>query len=177
MHEAGGVGGVRILIQFFCEALHDCGGHEGPLPEFTFLDAVERERFGEELLGNDQIDHEKDHSEPKAPDRFLDISARTGAAARGARMTGFDVSGEMLDAARQKTPDGLDIDWRLASIENTPFADAAFEGATCTLALHHLPDLDAAFREVSRILRPETGRSKDEEVGGEADEEPPPSNS
>ncbi len=94
---------------------------------------------------------------------YIDVACGTGnytiaLTERSGQFTGVDVSREMLAAARQKTPDGLDIDWRLASIEKTPFADGAFDGATCTLALHHLPDLHAAFREVARMLRPETGR-------------------
>ncbi len=85
---------------------------------------------------------------------FLDLGCGTGyttcaLAEIGGRWHGVDVSGRMLSQAAT----GSDrIAWRLGSAERLPFEAGSFEGVICTLAIHHFPDLPAAFREVSRVL-------------------------
>jgi ubiquinone/menaquinone biosynthesis C-methylase UbiE len=86
--------------------------------------------------------------------RALDLACGTGnytaaLAARGGRWTGVDASERMLGAARGRSPE---IDWRRAEAGALPFPDTTFDGALCTLAVHHFPDRTAAFREVRRVL-------------------------
>lgn len=97
------------------------------------------------------------------PGYYRDV---TGHFARGARMldvgcgsawladhfddyTGIDGSPDAVAAAAEK---GRHV--QLGSVvDPLPFADASFDGATCTLAIHHFTNRPAAFREVRRVLR------------------------
>lgn len=90
----------------------------------------------------------------------LDAACGTGRytiplAQAGARVTGIDLSEEMLDVARRKAAGGgLSLDLRVGDVRALPFADASFDLAICALALCHLPDLSPAARELARVLRP-----------------------
>jgi len=57
----------------------------------------------------------------------------------------------MIEAARAKS---ASISWHVADVTALPPAVSAVDGACCVLALHHLPDLPAALRQVRRVLRP-----------------------
>lgn len=88
--------------------------------------------------------------------RYLDIGCGTGnytcaLAAKGGAWTGLDPSARMLEAARAKFDN---IVWHLGAAENLPFEDAGFDGAVCTLAVHHFTDIDRAFGETARVLKP-----------------------
>jgi ubiquinone/menaquinone biosynthesis C-methylase UbiE len=88
--------------------------------------------------------------------RYLDIGCGTGnytcaLAAQGGAWTGLDPSARMLEAARAKFDN---IVWHLGAAENLPFEDAGFDGAVCTLAVHHFTDIDRAFGETARVLKP-----------------------
>jgi len=87
---------------------------------------------------------------------YLDLACGSGnytivLAQKGYALTGLDVSSRMLAAARDKSNAA---GWVLGGVEQLPFADHAFEGALCTLAIHHFDDLATAFRECYRVLRP-----------------------
>jgi ubiquinone/menaquinone biosynthesis C-methylase UbiE len=90
----------------------------------------------------------------------LDVACGTGRyaiplAQAGARVTGVDLSEEMLDLARRKAAgSGLSLDLRVGDVRALPFADASFDLAVCALALCHLPDLNPAAQELARVLRP-----------------------
>jgi ubiquinone/menaquinone biosynthesis C-methylase UbiE len=49
---------------------------------------------------------------------------------------------------------GLDVTTAACDAEHLPFEDGAFDLVLGHAVLHHLPDLDAAFREFHRVLRP-----------------------
>ena len=55
----------------------------------------------------------------------------------------------MLAQAWQKSST---IAWAQSSADAPSFPDAAFNGAICTLAIHHFPDLESPFAEVRRTL-------------------------
>lgn len=99
----------------------------------------------------------------KGSERYIDVACGTGnytiaLASLGARITGIDVSQEMLNAAQAKAPHNDLLDWQKATVERLPFDTDFFAGAVCTLAIHHFSDLVIAFREVSRVLDPLNGR-------------------
>lgn len=86
--------------------------------------------------------------------RVLDIGCGTGNYTqalnkRGIGMVGLDRSGLMLRKARSKASDLPLIGADAAAL---PFPDRSFDGAICTLALHHFADLDATFAEAARVL-------------------------
>lgn len=66
-----------------------------------------------------------------------------------------DLSPGMVEAAvRNGTALGLDVAGRVADAESIPYADETFDLVVGHAVLHHIPDVELAFREVLRVLRP-----------------------
>lgn len=87
--------------------------------------------------------------------KYLDLGCGTGnytvaLSSLGGKWSAIDVSAVMLHQAREKS---RDIDWVQSSAEAIAFPDAVFDGAICTLAVHHFPSLRSPFCEVRRTLR------------------------
>jgi SAM-dependent methyltransferase len=73
------------------------------------------------------------------------------------RATCTDISPGMLDTLRSNAASlGVDhrVETQACDAESLPFPDAAFDLVVGHAVLHHLPDLDQAFREFHRVLRP-----------------------
>jgi demethylmenaquinone methyltransferase/2-methoxy-6-polyprenyl-1,4-benzoquinol methylase len=91
--------------------------------------------------------------------RVLDACCGTGdlavaAEREGGIVTGLDFSGEMLVRARAKSGT---IDWVQGDLLALPFPDASFDAATVGFGVRNVADLDAALRELRRVLRPGGG--------------------
>jgi SAM-dependent methyltransferase len=69
----------------------------------------------------------------------------------GVRATGIDPTPAMLEAARQRDPDG---DYRLGNAESLEFGDASFDLVVSYITLVDIPDFRTAIREMARVLRP-----------------------
>jgi SAM-dependent methyltransferase len=85
----------------------------------------------------------------------LDVACGTGnytvaLANQGLVMHGLDISPTMLQSAQAKS--GL-VRWCLGDATALPFAGGSFPGVVCTLAIHHFPALEPAFREAFRVLK------------------------
>nr|MBA3907564.1 methyltransferase domain-containing protein [Pseudonocardiales bacterium] len=95
-------------------------------------------------------------------DRALELGCGTGffllnlmQAGLAKRGSATDLSPGMVAAALRNAEHlGLDVDGRVADAEQIPYADATFDVVVGHAVLHHIPDLDAAFREVLRVLKP-----------------------
>ncbi len=74
----------------------------------------------------------------------------------GAQVTGIDLSGSSLEAARQHAlNNGLTINYQQVSASNLPFPDAAFDVVVCCDFVEHISDnLDIFMAEMARVLRP-----------------------
>ena len=73
----------------------------------------------------------------------------------GLRITGIDLSPQMLAVARQRAAElGADVSLREGDALALPFDDASFDTVVCTLALCGIPDDRAAVAEMKRVLRP-----------------------
>jgi ubiquinone/menaquinone biosynthesis C-methylase UbiE len=71
------------------------------------------------------------------------------------RATATDIAPGMLDAlAANAERLGLEVETVATDAEQLPFADASFDLVLGHAVLHHLPDLDRAFSEFRRVLRP-----------------------
>jgi SAM-dependent methyltransferase len=86
----------------------------------------------------------------------LDAACGTGRhsehlATLGHVVTGVDSSEEMLAIARTKLPGTRFL---RADLRDLPLDDASFDTIVCALALTHLPDIEPAFAEFARVLRP-----------------------
>jgi len=91
--------------------------------------------------------------------RLLDVATGTGLLARGAarivgrsgRVIGVDPSRGMLLEAQKALPASPLVQGRA---EGLPFRDAMFDMLSMCFALRHVPDLDVAFGEYYRVLKP-----------------------
>jgi SAM-dependent methyltransferase len=74
-------------------------------------------------------------------------------AARGARVTGFDLSPRMVGLSRERVSAG---DFRVHALGDPIdwLADGAVDLELCALALEHVEDRVAALRELRRVLAP-----------------------
>ncbi len=92
----------------------------------------------------------------------LEVGAGTGyfslnllLAGQVRRATCTDISPGMIDVLdRNAARLGLDVDAVACDAERLPFEDGAFDLVVGHAVLHHLPDLDRAFAEFHRVLRP-----------------------
>jgi SAM-dependent methyltransferase len=72
---------------------------------------------------------------------------------RGAVVTGFDKSAEMLALARRRLGDGADL--HVADLGSPlPFPDGAFDDVIASLVLHYLEDWTEPLAELRRVLKP-----------------------
>lgn len=91
----------------------------------------------------------------------LDVGTGAGAvalafAARGARVTAFDLTPAMLEtvvaeAARRGLPAP---ETRLGDAAALPFPDACFDVVACRVCAHHFSRVQEAVSEMARVLRP-----------------------
>jgi ubiquinone/menaquinone biosynthesis C-methylase UbiE len=96
--------------------------------------------------------------------RVLDVACGTGLvtfeAARAVGETGsvlgVDISGEMVDAARERARELRLANVELARMDAETLAlpEASFDIALCALGLMYVPSPMAAIREMRRVLRP-----------------------
>jgi ubiquinone/menaquinone biosynthesis C-methylase UbiE len=90
--------------------------------------------------------------------RILDAGCGAGPVSvalrdRGAVVSGFDRSAKMVELARQRLGD--DVDLRVADITcPLPYPDGAFDDAVAALVLHYLEDWTAPLAELRRVLKP-----------------------
>jgi ubiquinone/menaquinone biosynthesis C-methylase UbiE len=71
------------------------------------------------------------------------------------RATCLDISPGMLETLERNAERlGLEVATVATDAEHLPFADASFDLVLGHAVLHHLPDLDQAFDEFRRVLRP-----------------------
>jgi SAM-dependent methyltransferase len=100
--------------------------------------------------------------DPGAFSRALEIGAGTGyfglnlmLAAAVDEVVATDISAGMLEALSETAAGlGLEVETARCDASSLPFADGSFDLVFGHAVLHHLPDLDAAFREFRRVLRP-----------------------
>ncbi|MBU1670970.1 MAG: class I SAM-dependent methyltransferase [Actinobacteria bacterium] len=73
------------------------------------------------------------------------------------KASGIDASPKMIERAKQNASRrGVEVDFRLAAMEDLPFEDETFDVVTTTLVLHHLPPdvLEDTMAEMVRVLTP-----------------------
>lgn len=89
----------------------------------------------------------------RAGTRLLDAGCGAGgacalAAARGARVSGFDASEALLAIARQRVPAG---DFRSGDLEALPYPDGAFDAVIAANSVQYAASPVAAVRELRRV--------------------------
>ncbi len=86
---------------------------------------------------------------------YLDIACGTGnytaAISRlGGNWFACDGSERMLSEARSKSSD---VKWKKCDVSDLEYDSGFFDGAICSLAIHHFSELKHPFREASRVLK------------------------
>lgn len=96
--------------------------------------------------------------------RILDIGCGTGNYTdlfqnlTDAQVFGVDPSEGMLERAREKNKH---ITYKIGQADDIPFENGFFDFVYMTDVIHHVPDIDAMFAELRRVLRspdPESGK-------------------
>lgn len=137
------------------------------MPDFTELKQKHRatwasghyDRIAQGILA--VADHVVRAGRIRAGERVLDIACGTGntalmARARGAVVTGLDLTPDLLAIARTRGADqGYDdITWKEGDAENLPFPDGAFDVVVSSCGLMFAPDQQKAAKELARVTRP-----------------------
>lgn len=94
--------------------------------------------------------------------KALEIGAGTGFFSLNLRQAGVldevhvtDISPGMVEAAKRNAERlGFTIEGRTADAERLPYEDGTFDIVVGHAVIHHLPDVEQAFREMLRVLRP-----------------------
>ncbi len=98
----------------------------------------------------------------KQGERVLDIGAGMGllayemAATVGpeGRVSGIDISDDMLALARRRCADQPWTEFRNADATALPYEDESFDAAVSTQVYEYVPDIPKALAELHRVLRP-----------------------
>jgi SAM-dependent methyltransferase len=91
-------------------------------------------------------------------DRVLDVACGTGnaalrAARAGGRVTGLDLTPELLDVGRALAAEaGLEVEWIEGDAEAMPFEDGGFDVVLSTFGCMFAPRHQLAARELTRVL-------------------------
>jgi ubiquinone/menaquinone biosynthesis C-methylase UbiE len=105
-------------------------------------------------------DHVVRSAHIRGGERVLDVACGTGnttlaARARGAVVTGLDLTPELLAVARRRAAeaDFGDITWKEGDAENLPFADGTFDVVVSSCGLMFAPDQQKVADEVARVTK------------------------
>jgi SAM-dependent methyltransferase len=107
----------------------------------------------------DSIEHAVMRLDPRPGERILDLATGTGwtsrvVAGRGATVTGVDIAGGVLAAAREKArAEGLPIEYQIGDAEDLPFDDGAFDAVISTCGIMFATRPEAAAAELARVCR------------------------
>ena len=93
--------------------------------------------------------------------RVLDVGCGSGWASRllagfaiKGRVTGIDISDEMINLARESSASFPQCDFEVASAEQLPFSDNEFTHAFSMESLYYYRDIPRALNEIHRVLKP-----------------------
>jgi SAM-dependent methyltransferase len=97
---------------------------------------------------------------PQAGSSLLDVATGSGnvaipAALAGARVTGLDLTPQLLEVARERAAAaGTEIDFVEGDAEELPFADDSFDRVTSCFGVMFAPRQQLAAGELARVARP-----------------------
>ena len=84
---------------------------------------------------------------------FFTLNLKLGGVIDEAHVT--DLSPGMVEAAQKNAANlGFEIEGRVADAEKLPYGDDEFDLVVGHAVIHHIPDVELAFREMLRVLKP-----------------------
>jgi SAM-dependent methyltransferase len=130
-----------------------------------------RTEFNEQALAGRAPQMERDHRPVgeqaialmriEADSRALDVGCGPGWAtrlmadyARHGRVTGIDISDEMVRVARESSASYQNVDFEVANAEQLPFAGNEFTHAFSMESLYYYNNIPKALKEIHRVLKP-----------------------
>lgn len=134
---------------------HPCGAVEGDELTLDYFLQVERLRYEQQPW-----QHSFFRFDRFAGQRVLEIGVGLGTdlvqfAKAGATCHGVDITDRHLElCARNFALRGLSVDLRRCDATQSEHPDASFDVVYSFGVLHHIPDAEAATREIRRVLRP-----------------------
>ncbi|HET7174140.1 MAG TPA: class I SAM-dependent methyltransferase [Nocardioidaceae bacterium] len=95
--------------------------------------------------------------------RALEVGCGTGFFSLNLKQAGVldechvtDISPRMVEVAQRNAASlGFDVEGRTGDAEALPYDDDTFDLVVGHAVVHHLPDVEGAFREMRRVLRPD----------------------
>jgi SAM-dependent methyltransferase len=147
---------LKERVRVFWQA-HPCGTKfsDAEIGTPEFFERVEAHRYEKEW----HIPAAADFSNARGL-RVLEIGCGMGTdgaqfAKAGANYTGIDLTDAAVELARKRFQvSGLKGEFRVADAERLDFPDASFDLVYSHGVLHHTPDIEAAVREIHRVLKP-----------------------
>jgi 2-polyprenyl-3-methyl-5-hydroxy-6-metoxy-1,4-benzoquinol methylase len=100
------------------------------------------------------------HARVRSGQRVLDVACGTGvvavtAARLGARVTGLDLTPELLEVARENSGlAGVEIEWRQGDVEELPFESGTYDAVLSQFGHMFAPRPAVAVSEMLRVLKP-----------------------
>lgn len=83
-----------------------------------------------------------------------DVCALAAKVGQSGRAVGVDISSTMITASRQRLGEsGLKAEFLQGDVQNLTFEDSSFDAIRAERLLQHVPDTDAALREIVRIAK------------------------
>lgn len=133
--------------------------------EFAELKSRQREMWSSfapvAVLTTPVAGHLVEFAGVRAGEIVLDVGCGTGvvaitAARAGARVSGLDLTPELLEHARvnEETASSGKIDWSEGDAENLPYPDASFDVVLSQFGHMFAPRPDVAVAEMRRVLKP-----------------------
>ena len=118
--------------------------------------AYARDRFvhavGQQSAGHDRWPYQTS-LEIGCGTGFFTLNLKLGGVIDEAHVT--DLSPGMVEVAERNAKDlGFEVQGRVADAEQLPYEDESFDLVIGHAVLHHIPDLDLAFAEILRVLKP-----------------------
>ncbi len=127
--------------------------------EHDINDYYARSGFVIGLIEKKRLSIIKRMMDAKPGERILEVGCGGGhvlSMFRDAKLTGVDVSGEMLAKAKENLA-GYDVELKKGDIAELGLEDRSFDGIVCTEVLEHVVDPDHVLTQIQRLVKP-TGR-------------------
>jgi SAM-dependent methyltransferase len=142
-------------------------GHENNADQIAYWNGPGGQRWADRQQAQDILlgpvaDILVDRAKPKAGERVIDVGCGSGATtialakkvAPSGHVLGVDVSGPMLDRARQSLPAGLPAEFELADATVYPFKPGSFDLVASRFGVMFFADPALSFTNLRKALKP-----------------------